>query len=573
MRYAALTNEDLEKILHEAGVVEEKKLKKLSDLSRTENVPLTEIVVGQGLVSGEELSKLIADALNVRFVSLAGNPPEKETLLFVPEIVARKKRVVPFKKDEKGLHLAMADPTDLETVNFLERKGDTPVIVYVATEDDIDGALELYGRGLNDLAEEVLKNSAFDASGNAQQSTQDDQSIIRMVKKIIIEAYRNRVSDIHIEPRSSGDSVVRFRIDGVLHDVAHIPESLHVQVLSRIKVMAKLRTDEHQIPQDGKIEFSSEEKDSDIDIRVSIVPVTDGEKSVLRILAERSRQFSLSSIGLVENDLKKVKEAYKKPYGMILATGPTGCGKTTTLYAILKLLNKRQVNIMTIEDPVEYDIEGVSQIQVNPKAKLTFATGLRSILRQDPNIILVGEIRDEETAGIAVNLALTGHLVLSTLHTNDSATAIPRLIDLGVEPFLIASTASVIIAQRLVRKVHDNCRISENMSAAEVAKKIGWEMAEKMFGFKKDKPEEALHFYRGKGCSACQGTGYQGRIGIFEVMEIDDALRQAISQSKDADVIKGLAEEKGMSGMLEDGLEKVKLGITTIDEVLGATKL
>jgi type II secretory ATPase GspE/PulE/Tfp pilus assembly ATPase PilB-like protein len=278
-------------------------------------------------------------------------------------------------------------------------------------------------------------------------------------------------------------------------------------------------------------------------------------------------------VGINEEDLKKIREAYEKPYGMILATGPTGCGKTTTLYAILKQLNSRQVNIMTIEDPVEYDMEGVNQIQVNPKAKLTFATGLRSILRQDPNIIFVGEIRDAETAGIAVNLALTGHLVLSSLHTNDSATAIPRFVDLGIESFLVASTASVIIAQRLVRKIHDNCRASEEISGREVAQKIGWKLTEKIFGIDESKAEKMIRFYRGKGCEACQKTGYQGRVGIFEVMVVSGAIREAISGNQDASVILELAKKEGMRTMLEDGLEKVNLGVTTIDEVLSATKL
>jgi type IV pilus assembly protein PilB len=574
MEYSALSNQDVKKILLDSGAVDEIKVEEAAKYAEQEKTSLAEAVVGQSLISNEELAKLIADALNTPFVSLSRSLPAREILFLIPEIVARKKGIIIFKKNEEGLHLAMADPTDIETINFIERKEGLPVIAYVATSQDIDAALELYGKGLTNLLEGTLKEIK---SGERLPETEDGQvedlPIIGIVKKIIVQAYRNRASDIHIEPRESGDSVIRFRIDGVLHDVTEIPGELHAQVISRIKVMAKLRTDEHQVPQDGKIEFPLEGENENIDIRVSIVPVTRGEKAVLRVLAERSRQFSLTSVGLSEKNLEKVREAYEKPYGMVLSTGPTGCGKTTTLYAILKLLNKRQVNIMTIEDPVEYDMEGVSQIQVNPKAKLTFATGLRSILRQDPNIILVGEIRDSETADIAVNLALTGHLVLSTLHTNDSATAIPRFIDLGIEPFLIASTVSAIIAQRLVRKIHDNCRVSESAKAGDVAEKIGWEMTEKMFGMTKSNPDALIRFYKGKGCESCQGTGFQGRIGIFEVMTINDELRQAISQSRDAGFLHDLSKKSGMQTMLEDGLEKVKLGVTTIDEVLGATKL
>ncbi len=292
-----------------------------------------------------------------------------------------------------------------------------------------------------------------------------------------------------------------------------------------------------------------------LDIRVSIVPITEGEKVVMRLLSERSRQFDLESLGLFENDLKKVQEAVKRPYGMILATGPTGCGKTTTMYVVLKQLNRRNVNIMTIEDPVEYDIEGVNQIQVNPKTNLTFADGLRSIVRQDPDIILVGEVRDEETAGIAINSAMTGHLVLSTLHTNDAATTLPRLLEMGVEPFLVASSVNVIIAQRLVRKICTKCRVSEEV-----------------------KPDGLVapgltRVYHGKGCPVCQGTGYAGRVGIFEVLVLDDDIRQAVVERQDSDKIAALAIKKGMTTMFDDGIAKVARGLTTIEEVVRVTEV
>jgi type IV pilus assembly protein PilB len=574
MEYSALTNEDIRKIILESGVVDEKKVEEIEKNFHQEKSTFKEFILSQGFISSEELAKLVADAIDRPFVSLAGAFPDQEFLSLIPEVVARKKKMVAFKKDSQGLHIAMADPTDTEIINFIERKEGVSVVAHVATEQDIDNVLETYGKGLSSILEETFKNITSEAeSKGAKDEKESDSSIIQIVREIVIQAYHNRASDIHIEPRENDNSVARFRIDGVLHDVTEIPKEFHAQVISRIKVMAKLRTDEHQIPQDGKIEFPLEEIGSDVDIRVSIVPIVEGEKAVLRLLAERSRQFSLTSVGLGEENLKKIREAYKKPYGMILATGPTGCGKTTTLYAVLKLLNKRQVNIMTIEDPVEYDIEGVNQIQVNPKAKLTFATGLKSILRQDPNIILVGEIRDAETADIAVNLALTGHLILSTLHTNDSATAIPRLKDLGIEPFLIASTTNVIIAQRLVRKIHEVCRSSEKVSAKDVAEKIGWEMTEKVFNVSKSNPDADIRLYQGKGCDSCQGTGFQGRIGIFEVMIINDEIRQAISKNQESDFLSGLSKKAGMSTMLEDGLKKVIMGVTTIDEILGATKL
>jgi len=287
----------------------------------------------------------------------------------------------------------------------------------------------------------------------------------------------------------------------------------------------------------------------------------------MRLLSERSRQFSLESLGFSAEDLKKTKAAYTKPYGMILSTGPTGSGKTTTMYAILKILNKRGINISTIEDPVEYEVEGVSQIQVNSETNLTFAAGLRSILRQDPNIMLVGEIRDQETANIATGAAMTGHLVLSTIHANNAATAIPRLIDMGVEPFLLASTVNVIVAQRLVRKIHVSCRVSEEIPATKVINLVGPELVTRVFG--KDKK---LRVYKGKGCKLDYDTGYEGRIGIFEVMVMNDEIREAVMQKKDADVIYKIALKSGMKSMMEDGLEKVAQGLTTIEEIILATQ-
>ena len=352
----------------------------------------------------------------------------------------------------------------------------------------------------------------------------------------------------------------------MLHDVVKLPLELHGSIVTRVKVMSKLRTDEHASSQDGKLQITV--SGDQLDIRVSIVPITNGEKIVMRLLSEKSRQFGLSDLGFGEMDLAKIERAYKKPYGMLLSTGPTGCGKTTTMYAVLKLLNKRDVNIMTIEDPVEYEIAGVNQIQVNEKSNLTFAKGLRSIVRQDPNIILVGEIRDEETAGIAVNSAMTGHLVLSTLHTNDAATSIPRLMDMGVEPFLVASSINVIVAQRLVRTICMKCRASEEVPKTTIASLIQIPDTIVSVVYK----EDSCRMYKGKGCPVCHDTGYIGRIGLFEVMEITDAVRTAITERKDAATIKAIAVKEGMSTMMMEGLGKVKEGVTTLEEVLRVTK-
>ncbi len=389
--------------------------------------------------------------------------------------------------------------------------------------------------------------------------------IAKIVDVLIDAAYQDKASDIHIEPEEKY-SLIRFRIDGVLHEVLRVPKVLHDRVITRIKVLSGLRTDEHMSAQAGKMRMALEEEN--LDIRVSIIPIAEGEKVVLRLLSSRSREYTLVDLGMNENDLKKVQAAYNKSYGMILSTGPTGSGKTTSIYAILKILNTREKNITTIEDPIEYRIKGANQVQVNQKTNLTFANGLRSILRQDPNIIFVGEIRDSETAGIAVNAALTGHLVLSTLHTNDAATAIPRLTDMKVEPFLVASTVNIIIAQRLVRKICDMCKTTDDMTIDELKKRLPGGVIQKHFG-----GDTALTLYKGKGCKICHNTGYSGRLGVFEVLEVTKTIRQLITERSDSDVINEKAIEEGMTTMLDDGLDKVHKGLTTIEEVVRVTKV
>jgi type II secretory ATPase GspE/PulE/Tfp pilus assembly ATPase PilB-like protein len=386
-------------------------------------------------------------------------------------------------------------------------------------------------------------------------------SVIRLVDKIVERGYLARASDIHVDPAE--DKIeVRLRIDGALHNTFVLPKDLQDEVISRIKVLSGLRTDEHQAAQDGRFRFQLKETRINFDIRVSIAPTFYGENAVLRLLAERGEEYTLETLGFSARDLEAVKRAIKKPYGMILATGPTGSGKTTTLYTILKTLNIEEISIITIEDPIEYSIKGIDQIQVNPQTGLTFASGLRSILRQDPNIVMVGEIRDEETAGIAVNAALTGHLLLSTLHTNDAATTLPRLIDMKVEPFLIASTVNIAIGQRLVRKICQDCKTEKKLSLAELQ------------GLATVIPEEILDknkngiFYYGKGCKNCNNTGYRGRLGIYEVLEVTDALREAIMKRLNANEIREIAQNEGMTPMLEDGFNKALKGITTIEEIL-----
>src|SRR3990167_1508725 len=388
-----------------------------------------------------------------------------------------------------------------------------------------------------------------------------DISIIKLVDSIVTDAYNSRASDVHIDPGEEKVHV-RFRIDGVMHNIFALPKDIQEEIISRIKVLSGLRTDEHQAAQDGRFKFKTGDKS--FDVRVSITPTYYEENAVMRILAEPEQGFSVDNLGFSKRNLATVKKNIAKPYGMILVTGPTGSGKTTTLYTILKELNQPAVSIITIEDPIEYSIEGIEQIQVNPRTGLTFANGLRSILRQDPNVIMVGEIRDEETAGISVNAALTGHLILSTLHTNDAATTLPRLLDMGIEPFLIASTVNIAMSQRLVRKLCNVCKYKKELAPEEIKSLEtslpktyirGSNLADKTF-------------YEGKGCKECDNSGYFGRIAIHEVLEVTESLRKAIVAQSTANTIRDIAVFLGMIPIVQDGLEKAEQGITSIEEVL-----
>lgn len=404
-----------------------------------------------------------------------------------------------------------------------------------------------------------MNNLAVPEKVAAELGRGSDLSISRLVDSLIECAEQARASDVHIDP-GEHKVRVRLRIDGVLQEVCTVPKDRYAEVISRIKVLAGLRIDEHQAAQDGRFRVTINDKP--IDIRVSIIPTYHGENAVLRLLGESAEQFSLETLGFSKTDHEKITRAIKKPYGMILCTGPTGSGKTTTLYSVIKKLNSPDVSVVTIEDPIEYAVENVEQIQVNPNHGLTFASGLRSILRQDPNIIMVGEIRDRETAGIAVNTALTGHLLLSTLHTNDSATTLPRLLDMGIESYLVASTVNISIGQRLVRKLCPNCKEEKQMSEEERQS-----LSEVL-------PIEELEqsvFYKGRGCEECTNTGYSGRIGVHEVLVVDDEIREAILKKASASDIKRIAIKNGMTTMTQEGLRKAREGLTSVEEILRVT--
>ncbi len=556
-----LPDEKLKEIVLKTGLVTQKQLEDYTSIAKNSENSLANILVERDVISDENLGLLISDELHLPFIVLSKIFIPETVRHIIPPKMARKYKVIPFGRDAQGIKLAMADPSKTEIIQTISQKTGQNVNIFFATERDIYNALQIYEKELQQVFN-GMQNRNTDA---AKMSPQLDVSVTKIVDSVIEHAYQDHASDIHIEA-GENNSIIRFRIDGVLHDVLFLPQGIHEQVLARIKVLSRLRTDEHLSPQDGKMRVKME--DEDLDIRVSILPMVDGEKAVLRLLSSHFQQFSLVNLGMSEKDLAKVQAAFTKSFGMILSTGPTGSGKSTSIYAILKILNTREKNITTIEDPVEYRIKGLNQIQVNTKANLTFAAGLRSILRQDPNIVFVGEIRDNETAGIAVNAALTGHLVLSTLHTNDAATAITRFTDMGVEPYLVASTVNIIIGQRLVRKICDMCKSSVVMQKYDLLKNISQEEVEKFFHNK-----EEIRIYKGQGCKVCHMTGYKGRIGIYEVLQVTPALRDLIAKKITSDFIVKKAVEEGMTTMFEDGLEKVAKGMTSLEEILRVTKV
>ncbi len=551
---------ELEKLLRENQYLSENDLQAAKETANRESIPLSQAVVREDLISDENLGKVIADYYQIPFVDLSKSVIPDNILHIIPEAVARAQHAVAFALDEYGLKLATSNPANKEFINYIAQKIEGNVTIYFASDHDIEDTLSLYRKELQKTFDELLRKQVPGNIAGAVANT----SVTRILDLIIEYAYQDKASDIHIEPYDDY-SLVRFRIDGILHDIVSLPKAFHEQIISRIKVLAKLRTDEHLSAQDGKMQKKFPEED--LDIRVSIIPIVHGEKAVLRLLSSRSRQFSFRNLGISDQDLEKIRRAYQKPYGMLLSTGPTGSGKTTTIYAIIKVLNTRDKNIATIEDPVEYEIRGINQIQVNAKTNLTFSEGLRAILRQDPNVIFVGEIRDSDTAAMAVNSAMTGHLVLSTLHTNDAATALPRLIDMGIEPFLISSTVNVVIAQRLVRKICEKCRVSMTLDANKISRLIPRKLVQKYFG-----ADQEIRVYRGKGCAVCRQTGYTGRVGLFEVLEMSHQIQELVNRKADSNAIFNQALQEGMGTMLEDGLGKVQKGLTTIEEVLRAIK-
>lgn len=550
----------LKGVLVDTGIIPQEEFDKYVAEANIKGCGIDEVLYQNAKVTEEVLTQAVANSIKVPYIDLSSIKIPDTILHIIPEKLAVNEKIIAFKEDSLGLHIALFDPNKKDIIDLLKKKVEQSVIIYIASKTNIENALNQYQHTVKDTFDKLLTKNLKEITS----ITHKDSRTIEIVNSIIKYAYSSRASDIHVEPTDE-DSIVRFRIDGSLKVMASIPKDIHNQIITRIKILSKLQTDEHMAAQDGKMQFDVSQEV--IDIRVSIVPIVSGEKVVMRLLSSKSRKLALIELGLQGDDLKKIQKAYAQPNGMILSTGPTGSGKTTSIYSILQIVNSQDINISTIEDPVEYVLYGVNQIQVNPKTNLTFADGLRSLLRQDPDIIFVGEIRDSETAQIAANSALTGHLVLSTLHTNDAATALPRLIDMGVEPFVVASTVNVIIAQRLVRKICENCKTSKSVNSVELKEILDPKVFEKYF-----KGKDEIRMYLGEGCEICGGTGFQGRIGVFEVLEISNEIKNLIVNKANSEEIIQLAINQGMSTMFEDGMKKVAMGYTTIEELTGSVK-
>ncbi|MFZ8806069.1 MAG: GspE/PulE family protein [Minisyncoccia bacterium] len=561
-----LPEEKIKEILINRGVIDEDLYERSKEDSKRLGIPFYEILIQRRLLDLNYFYDLVAEEIKVPRISLKNISIPTFVLSLVPERLAFEKKLVPFALENDVLKVGMVNPLDLETIKILEEVTHKKIEVYLITPEDLRIALINYQRF---YAEEYKRKFQSDIKTLHSAGLITEESTVSLVNNLIGYAFSSRASDIHIEPLEK-EILVRFRIDGVLREIMRLPKEFLDPIIARIKVISNLQLDEHFRPQDGR--FKTKISDFEFDIRVAIMPTLYGEKAVLRILSGAVKPTSLDELGMVSPLKEIVLDAIKKTFGMILVTGPTGSGKTTTLYTIINILNKPEVNIVTIEDPIEYAIPYVNQTQVNPKVGLNFAVGLRAFLRQDPDIIMVGEIRDAETADVAVQAALTGHLVLSTLHTNDAPTAIPRLIDLGIPHYLVADSLTLILAQRLVRKICPDCIVSEEIS--EYKKKIileqlkTLEVPQETFEEYKNKLEKA-YLFRGKGCQNCGYSGYRERTAIFEGVVMNDELREIIASKEfTLSKIKEIVRRNGYKTMFEDGLEKVLVGITTVEEVL-----
>lgn len=565
-----ISQDELKEILFKNKVVKEEDWADAAENAHRRRRGIEEVLIERGFVNPRYLYELIGDKLGVPYVNLRKRKLDPQVLELISEKVSRDAKAIPFGVEEKKIKVAFVDPRSKSKVNAVKKVCKKKVEVYITSYKNFLFAARLYQKNIKEELNKILNEKILKVDG---KPTEVEIPVIKIIDAILEAALFEQASDIHIEALPDA-VVVRFRIDGDLHDKVELPSSIHDAIVARIKILANMRIDEHRVPQDGRFSFKIEDEEESV--RVSTIPAFYGEKVVMRLMTDEAQNLSLEDLGFSERNAEIMKRQVKKPFGMILVVGPTGSGKTTTLYSILSILNTEEVNICTIEDPIEYGVHRVNQTQINPKAGYDFANGLRALLRQDPDIIMIGEIRDKDTAQISVRAGLTGHLVLSTLHTNNAAGAPPRLLDMEVEPFLVASTLNVVIAQRLVRKICLNCIESFHLHKEQqksLNKEFDLELMLKRFRELKlieDKIESFgdLTFYRGKGCSRCNGSGYEKRVAVLELLENTSAVQDCIIRSASSAEINKAAMESGMVTLFEDGLQKALLGITTIEEVL-----
>ncbi len=590
-----INNETLVKILLNNSLATEEQLAPLREEATRSSRPLQQLVIDAHIIGEEDLTRTFAKYADIPFVIIDPKDISIDALNRIPERIARQYSAIIFQLDEDGLvHLAMDDPDDIQATNFIEKEVGSNLKIYIAPHQNILACLENYRGDVNEELNQVI-NIQREDDGTTQQVSEadvsEDSPIAQTVNLLLEYAIRSQASDIHIEPRENYVQV-RYRVDGILKEVNQLPRNVLGALVSRIKILSNLKIDERRVPQDGRFKIKVVGKQ--YALRVSTLPIADGEKVVMRILDESNQAITLEQLGYWGTSLATINDAIVQPNGMVLVTGPTGSGKSTSLFSALSMLNTPDVNISTIEDPVEYKIPGVNQTQTNAQAGMTFANGLRALLRQDPNIIMVGEIRDGETANLGVQAALTGHLVFSTLHTNNAATCLPRLLDMGIEPFLIASTVKAVVGQRLVRRLCMICRAQYTPSENEIAE------ITKLFSLHKDQGFEYIHSLEiqakeqkvggdtplstdsitvtslwkanPEGCDECGHTGYKGRMGIYEVLGMSNSIQKLIMSGATSNQIQDQAIEEGMTTMQTDGLVKTLRGNTTLEEVLRVTR-
>lgn len=588
-----IPNNTISKILKTLKNIDEDSLAKFAQAAIKQKTSLFDFVIHEEIISESELIKAYADEVGVPFVKINPQTVDVELLKRIPERIAKRYKVALFDQKDGELCLAVEDPDDIQAIDYLQKQLNTKPKVFIATRSDILAVLDLYrGNISNELSEVIAEDDSVEAPVEEVDEAEvaENSPVAQSVNLLLEYAINASASDIHIEPREEYVQI-RYRVDGVLHEANRLPKKVQAALVSRIKILANLKIDEHRVPQDGRFKVTI--RGHTFALRVSTLPIADGEKIVIRLLNESTKAQNLTELGFWGRSLQSIQEAMVQPHGIILVTGPTGSGKSTTLFSTLSLLNDDTVNISTVEDPIEYKMFGVNQTQVNPQAGMTFVSGLRALLRQDPNVIMVGEIRDHETADLATQAALTGHLVFSTIHTNNAATCLPRLLDMGIEPFLIASTIRSVIGQRLVRRLCSNCKeqYTPNKEELEAISKmfhVDAKFVEVLARLEKQASEQSIgdidglsmsahsisRLYRPHegGCENCNHVGYKGRIGIYEVLDNSEKIQTMISSEATSEKIQDQAIEDGMITMQTDGLVKALRGETAIEEILRVTR-